>query len=245
MSFLLRKVEDVTTISKPQSLTSVRIKDCTFRFQTKLLHYFCLSNNKSNLHFSRNTSPIRVYHLDDPNTSSCCLNMASSSVFSNMLPHGAPHVIFSITPTTRCFMSYYCAVLASRNPQLHRMLMMIPITVSLTTRICTVLANLTFLSLQSLKWPSFSFSRCRCASIFTVLNTFCRLSCTLFFSIWEMCSTWMRIIVPAVLGLHPGTHLTFEALFAKYSILQTRPPDCHIPMLKRTQSHWPQMSLSP
>ena len=29
MSFLLRKVEDVTTISKPQSLTSVRIKDCT------------------------------------------------------------------------------------------------------------------------------------------------------------------------------------------------------------------------
>jgi len=28
MSLLLRKVEDVMTISKPQSLTSVRIKDC-------------------------------------------------------------------------------------------------------------------------------------------------------------------------------------------------------------------------
>jgi len=31
MSFLLRKVEDVTTISKSQSLTSVSIKDCTLR----------------------------------------------------------------------------------------------------------------------------------------------------------------------------------------------------------------------
>jgi len=36
MSFLLRKIEDVTTISKPQSLTSVRIKDCTLRVKTKL-----------------------------------------------------------------------------------------------------------------------------------------------------------------------------------------------------------------
>ena len=31
MSFLFRKVEDVTTISKSQSLTSVSIKDCTLR----------------------------------------------------------------------------------------------------------------------------------------------------------------------------------------------------------------------
>jgi len=31
MSFLLRKVEDVTTISKSHSLTSVSIKDCTLR----------------------------------------------------------------------------------------------------------------------------------------------------------------------------------------------------------------------
>ena len=50
MSFLLRKVEDVTTIIKPQSLTSVRIKDCTLRVPNKLLRYFFLSNNKSNLH---------------------------------------------------------------------------------------------------------------------------------------------------------------------------------------------------
>jgi len=35
MSFLLRKVKDVTTISKPQSLTSVRIKDCTLRVPYK------------------------------------------------------------------------------------------------------------------------------------------------------------------------------------------------------------------
>ena len=35
MSFLLRKVEDVTTISKPQSLTSVRTKDCTLRVPNK------------------------------------------------------------------------------------------------------------------------------------------------------------------------------------------------------------------
>jgi len=35
MSFLLRKVEDVTTISTSQSLTSVRIKDCTLRVPNK------------------------------------------------------------------------------------------------------------------------------------------------------------------------------------------------------------------
>jgi len=40
MSFLLRKVEDVTTISKSRSLTSVSIKTAPWEFQTKLLHYF-------------------------------------------------------------------------------------------------------------------------------------------------------------------------------------------------------------
>jgi len=35
MSFLFRKVEDVTTISKLQSLTLVRIKDCTLRVANK------------------------------------------------------------------------------------------------------------------------------------------------------------------------------------------------------------------
>ena len=40
MSFLLRKVEDVTTISRPQSLTSVRIKDCTLRVANKTIASF-------------------------------------------------------------------------------------------------------------------------------------------------------------------------------------------------------------
>jgi len=35
MSFLFRKVEDVTTISKSQSLTAVSIKDCTLRVPNK------------------------------------------------------------------------------------------------------------------------------------------------------------------------------------------------------------------
>jgi len=34
-SFLLRKVEDVATISKPQSLTSVRLTDCNLRVPNK------------------------------------------------------------------------------------------------------------------------------------------------------------------------------------------------------------------
>jgi len=51
MSLLFRTVEDVTTISKSQSLTSVSIKTAPWEFQTKLLHYFFTSNNKSNLHF--------------------------------------------------------------------------------------------------------------------------------------------------------------------------------------------------
>ena len=42
MSFLLRKVEDVTTISKSQSLTAVSIKDCTFRVPNETTTLFLL-----------------------------------------------------------------------------------------------------------------------------------------------------------------------------------------------------------
>jgi len=42
MSFLLRKVEDVTTISKSQSLTSVSIKDCTLRVPDETTTLFLL-----------------------------------------------------------------------------------------------------------------------------------------------------------------------------------------------------------
>ena len=42
MSFLLRKVEDVTTISKSQSLTLVGIKDCTLRVPNKTTTLFLL-----------------------------------------------------------------------------------------------------------------------------------------------------------------------------------------------------------
>jgi len=40
MSFLLRKVEDVTTISKPHSPTLVRINDCTLRVPNKTTTLF-------------------------------------------------------------------------------------------------------------------------------------------------------------------------------------------------------------
>ena len=40
MSVLLRNVEDVTTISKSQSLTSVRIQDCTLRVPNKTTTLF-------------------------------------------------------------------------------------------------------------------------------------------------------------------------------------------------------------
>jgi len=40
MSFLFRKVEDVTTISKSQSLTWVSIKDCTLRVPNKTTALF-------------------------------------------------------------------------------------------------------------------------------------------------------------------------------------------------------------
>ena len=40
MSFLFRKVEDVTTISKLQSLSSVSIKDCTLRVPNKTTTLF-------------------------------------------------------------------------------------------------------------------------------------------------------------------------------------------------------------
>ena len=42
MSFFFRKVEDVTTISKSQSLTSVSIKDCTLRNPNKTSTFFLL-----------------------------------------------------------------------------------------------------------------------------------------------------------------------------------------------------------
>jgi len=40
MSFLFRKVEDVTTISTSQSLTSVSIKDCILRVPNKTTTLF-------------------------------------------------------------------------------------------------------------------------------------------------------------------------------------------------------------
>ena len=49
--FFFSKVEDVTTISKSQSLTSVSIT-APWEFQTKLLLYFFTSNKKSKLHFT-------------------------------------------------------------------------------------------------------------------------------------------------------------------------------------------------
>jgi len=42
MCFLLRKVEDVTTISKSQSLTSVSIKYCTLRVPNETTTLFLL-----------------------------------------------------------------------------------------------------------------------------------------------------------------------------------------------------------
>jgi len=61
MSFLLRKEQDVTvmTISKLQSLTLVRIIDCTLRVWKKLLHHSFANNNKSNLHL-QTTNPSEI-----------------------------------------------------------------------------------------------------------------------------------------------------------------------------------------
>jgi len=42
MSFLLRKVKDVTTISKSQSLTLVSTKDCTLRVPNETTKLFVL-----------------------------------------------------------------------------------------------------------------------------------------------------------------------------------------------------------
>jgi len=52
-----KRKEHETTISKPQYLTSVRIKTAPWEFQTKLLHYFFVSNHKSNLHSGWAASP--------------------------------------------------------------------------------------------------------------------------------------------------------------------------------------------
>jgi len=53
------------TISKSQSLTSVSIKTAPWELQTKLLHYFFTSNNKSNLHFTANETRAGAGHSDD------------------------------------------------------------------------------------------------------------------------------------------------------------------------------------
>jgi len=71
MSFLLTKVEDLSTISKLQSLTSVRRKDCTSRVPNKILHYFFLSNHKSNLYFTRHISFICVFFIFNAGGSVC------------------------------------------------------------------------------------------------------------------------------------------------------------------------------
>jgi len=63
MSFLFRKVEDVTKISKSQSLTSVSIKDCTLRVPNKTTTLFLSSDNKSNLHFTRQMYFVHLYGL--------------------------------------------------------------------------------------------------------------------------------------------------------------------------------------
>jgi len=53
MSFLFKKVEDVTTISKSQSLTSVSIKDCTLRVpnKTTTLILYEQYEKQSSLHY--------------------------------------------------------------------------------------------------------------------------------------------------------------------------------------------------
>ena len=53
--------KDVTTISKPQSLTSVRTKDCTLRVPNKTSTlYFFMSNNESNLHFIQSSALVQA-----------------------------------------------------------------------------------------------------------------------------------------------------------------------------------------
>ena len=51
MSFLLRKVEDVTTIGNLQSLTSLEMIKCILRVPKKTTTSFFMRNDKSNLYF--------------------------------------------------------------------------------------------------------------------------------------------------------------------------------------------------
>jgi len=51
MSFLLRKVEDMKTISKSQSLTLVSIKDCTLRVPNKTATLFLYEKQQKQFSF--------------------------------------------------------------------------------------------------------------------------------------------------------------------------------------------------
>jgi len=57
MSFLLRKVEDVTTICKSQSLTFVSIKDCTLRVLNESTTLFLLRVIIKAIFVQHNTTP--------------------------------------------------------------------------------------------------------------------------------------------------------------------------------------------
>ena len=60
MSFLLRKVEDVTTINKSQSLTSVSIKDCTLRVPNKNATLFLEWAIKKQSSLQQDRVPIKI-----------------------------------------------------------------------------------------------------------------------------------------------------------------------------------------
>jgi len=60
MFFVLSEVVDLTTISRLQSLTLVKIVDCTLRVPDKTAALFRMSNNKNNL-YSLKAIYIHVY----------------------------------------------------------------------------------------------------------------------------------------------------------------------------------------
>jgi len=94
MTFLFRKVEDVTTISKSQSLTSVSIKDCTLRVPNKTTTLFLYDNNKSNFHF---TGPHRTMH------GAHCVHAQQGSIFSAILLYAAFLVLASAATGAHMF----------------------------------------------------------------------------------------------------------------------------------------------
>jgi len=71
MFFLLRKVVDVTTISRLQSLTSVKIVDCTLRVPEKTATIFRMSNNKNNLYSLKSNLHSCIYIFIVHSLSSC------------------------------------------------------------------------------------------------------------------------------------------------------------------------------